>query len=76
MPRRDKLDILKEILVQCRGEGMKKTKLAYASNLNFQKASQFLEWMCAHNLVREEEKGIFVTTSDGEAMLANLEKTE
>jgi predicted transcriptional regulator len=74
MQRRDKLDIMKDILTLCLGPDMKKTQITYKSNLNFQKASEFIEWLKFHELVQEEKKGVYKTTLAGETMLHKLEK--
>ena len=74
LQRRDKLDIMKDILSLCQGQDMKKTQITYKSNLNFQKASEFVEWLKFHDLVQEEKKGIYKTTPAGETLLHKLEK--
>ncbi|MDD4651026.1 MAG: winged helix-turn-helix domain-containing protein [Methanothrix sp.] len=72
--RRDKLDIMKDILTLCLGQDMRKTQITYKSNLNFQKASEFVEWLKFHSLVMEANKGVYKTTPDGERLLHTLEK--
>ena len=74
MQRRDKLDIMKDILSLCLGQDMRKTQITYRSNLNFQKASEFVEWLKFHNLVLEAKKGVYKITPDGERLLHTLEK--
>jgi predicted transcriptional regulator len=74
LQRRDKLDIMKDILSLCLVQDMRKTQITYKSNLNFQKASEFVEWMKFHNLVLEAKKGVYKTTPDGERLLHKLEK--
>ncbi|OPY55003.1 MAG: hypothetical protein A4E49_00724 [Methanosaeta sp. PtaU1.Bin112] len=74
MQRRDKLDIMKDILSLCLGQDMKKTQITYRSNLNFQKASEFVEWLKFHSLVQEAKKGIYKTTPAGERLLHRLEE--
>lgn len=74
LQRRDKLDIMKDILSLCLGQDMRKTQITYKSNLNFQKASEFVEWLKFHNLVLEAKKGVYKTTPDGERLLHRLEK--
>ncbi len=74
MQRRDKLDIMKDILSLCLGHDMKKTQITYKSNLNFQKASEFVEWLKFHDLVQEGKKGVYKTTPAGEILLRKLEK--
>jgi predicted transcriptional regulator len=73
MTRRDKLDIIREILSLCKNKEMKKTRIAYVLNLNFQKASEYLDWLISHDLVREEKNGIYKTTPAGDSMWTNLE---
>jgi predicted transcriptional regulator len=72
--RRDKLNIMTDILSLCLAQGMKKTQITYKSNLNFQKASEFIEWLKFHDLVREEKKGVYKTTLAGETLLRKLVK--
>jgi len=74
LQRRDKLDIMKDILSLCLGQDMRKTQITYKSNLNFQKASEFVEWLKFHNLVLEAKKGVYKTTPDGERLLHKLKK--
>jgi len=74
LQRRDKLDIMKDILSLCLGHDMKKTQITYKSNLNFQKASEFVEWLKFHDLVQEGKKGVYKTTPAGEILLRKLEK--
>jgi predicted transcriptional regulator len=73
MTRRDKLDIMREILSLCKKKEMKKTRIAYVLNLNFQKASEYLDWLISHDLVHEEKNGIYKTTPAGDSLWANLE---
>ena len=73
MTRRDKLDIMREILSLCKNKEMKKTRIANVLNLNFQKASEYLDWLISHDLVHEEKNGIYKTTSAGDALRANLD---
>jgi len=72
MARRDKLDIISDLLSLCKDKEMKKTRIAYALNLNFQKASEYLDWSVSHDLVHEEKNG-YKTTPAGDALQANLE---
>ena len=74
LQRRDKLDIMKDILSLCLGHDMKKTQITYKSNLNFQKASEFVKWLKFHDLVQEGKKGVYKTTPAGETLLQKLEK--
>jgi len=74
LQRRDKLDIMKDILSLCLGQDMKKTQITYKSNLNFQKASEFVEWLKFHDLVQEGKKGVYKTTPAGETLLHKLVK--
>ena len=72
MTRRDKLDIIRDLLSLCKDKEMKKTRITYALNLNFQKASEYLDWSVSHDLVHEEKNG-YKTTPAGDALQANLE---
>jgi predicted transcriptional regulator len=73
MTRRDKLDIVRELLSLCKNKEMKKTKLASALNLNFKKACEYLDWLIVHDLVHKEQNG-YKTTPAGDALRANLER--
>jgi predicted transcriptional regulator len=72
MARRDKLDIIKEMLILCQKGDLKKTKIANSLNLNFQKASEYLDWLVVHGMAQEGEKGTYKTTAAGDALLSNL----
>ena len=72
MARRDKLDIIKEMLILCQKGDLKKTKIANNLNLNFQKASEYLDWLVFHGMAQEGKKGTYKTTSTGDALLANI----
>jgi predicted transcriptional regulator len=74
LQRRDKLDIMKDILMLCKKPDMRKTKIAYKSNLNFQKASEYIEWLKYHSLIHEVKKGVYKTSTAGEDLLQNIEK--
>jgi predicted transcriptional regulator len=74
--RRDRLEIMEDILILCMKQDMKKNKISNKSNLNFQKASEYIEWLKYHNLIQEEKKGIYKITTAGEALLHNLEKLD
>ncbi len=65
------MDILKDILTLCKDKGMKKTKIAYSSNLNFQKASEYLDWLVVHELVKKEKEQYRITSA-GSMLLDNL----
>jgi predicted transcriptional regulator len=74
LQKRDKLDIMKDILSLCIKQDMKKTKIVYGSNLNFQKASEYIEWLKFHGLILYENGGVYKITPAGETLLHNLEK--
>jgi predicted transcriptional regulator len=70
--RRDKLEIIRNILTICKRDDANKTKIVYQANLNFKTAGIYLEWLINHELIIRED-GIYKITSKGHELLANLE---
>lgn len=48
--RRDRLDILKDILITCNSGKARKTEITYRSNLNFKKTTDYISWLVVHGL--------------------------
>ena len=68
MARRDKLDIIKEMLILCQKGDFKKTKIANSLNWNFQKASKYLDCLVVHGMAQEVEMGAYKITDAGDAL--------
>lgn len=73
--RRDKLDILRDILMICGRQRARKTEIAYKSNINFTKLSSYLNWLVAHGFL-EIEGSFFEITPAGLSLLSSLEEIE
>ncbi len=71
--RRDKLDILRDILTVCSNEKSRKTEITYKSNLNFAKTADYLNWLVAHELLKKDEQ-FYEITPAGLSLLSNLDK--
>ena len=71
--RRDKLDILRDILVICSGGKVIKTHLIYRSKTNFQIVTRYLDWLLAHGFLIKKEK-FYEITPNGLDLLSNLNK--
>lgn len=69
--RRDKLDILKDILAICNKRRAKKTEITYGSNLSFIKVNEYLGWLIAHEFLKKEGN-TFETTPAGRTFLVKL----
>ena len=70
--RRDKLEIIRSILLICdRGDGTK-TKIVYKVNLNFKTAGVYMKWLIDRELIKKEGK-IFKMTPKGSELLSNLQ---
>ncbi len=75
MPRRSRDRIILEILSQCQGTGAVKTKIVYASNLNFTNAGGYLALLIKNGLLEviQEKRVRYKTTSKGEKILERLQ---
>ncbi len=71
--RRDRLDIIAAILSAARGEGQKKTAIAYKANLNFNRAEKYLKYLEEKGLI-ENINGEYWTTEKGEEFLRDYQK--
>ena len=71
--RRDKLDILVDILTICSKEKVRKTEIVYRSNMNFAKIAGYLNWLIAHELLKKEGH-FYEITPAGLSLLSDLEK--
>jgi predicted transcriptional regulator len=71
--RRDKLDILRDILILCSKESLVKTHIIYRSKTNFNITTAYLNWLIAHEFLIKKDK-FYVITPNGLELLSNLSK--
>ncbi len=69
--RRDKLDILRDILAICSRGRVRKTEIVYGSNMNFAKISRYIDWLIAHDLLKQEGP-FYLITPRGLSLLSDL----
>jgi predicted transcriptional regulator len=69
--RRDKLEIIRSILLICKN-GARKTKIVYEANLNFKTAGAYLDWLINQKMIIKED-GSFKTTLKGAELLSDLQ---
>jgi predicted transcriptional regulator len=70
--KRDKLEIIRSILLICGKGGAKKTKM-YKANLNFKSADVYLNLLMDQKMIVKEDVS-FRTTPKGAELLANLKE--
>jgi predicted transcriptional regulator len=70
--RRDKLEIIRNILQICKKGDATKTKIVYQANLNFKTAGIYLDWLINHELIIKEEN-TYRATVKGIELLSNLQ---
>ena len=74
--KRTTAEIIYSILNACK-ERTNKTKIMYASSLNFAELKKYLEILVKNGYIREETEGktsYYIITEDGSKMLQLLEK--
>ena len=71
--RRDKLDILRDILAICSKGKVRKTEIVYKSNMNFAKIAGYLEWLLAHEFLKQDG-AFYEITPAGLSLLYDIEK--
>jgi predicted transcriptional regulator len=69
--KRDKLEIIRSILLICRNGGARKTKIVYEANLNFKIADVYLKLLMDQKMIIKEDMS-FKTTPKGSELLSNL----
>jgi predicted transcriptional regulator len=69
--RRDKLDILKDILQVSSEERVLITHIIYKSNTNSAVASRYINWLLVHEYLSKREK-FYEITPKGQDLLFNL----
>jgi predicted transcriptional regulator len=76
--RRGKDQIISKVLSTCQGDGANKTKVVYASNLNFKNAREYLSLLTRKGLLEviPGEHILYKTTSTGERALERLREIE
>jgi predicted transcriptional regulator len=70
--KRDKLEIIRSILLICKN-GAKKTKIVYEANLNFKTADVYLKLLMHHEMIIKEGT-TYKTTPKGDELLSNLKE--
>ncbi len=71
--KRDKLEIIRSILLICMNGGAKKTIIVYKANLNFKSADVYLNLLMDQKMIVKEDTS-FRTTPKGADLLANLKE--
>lgn len=71
--RRDRLDILKDILITCNFGKARKTEITYRSNLNFKKTTDYISWLVVHGFIKKDNE-FYEITETGFSLLSNLYK--
>jgi predicted transcriptional regulator len=69
--KRDKLEIIRSILLICKNGGARKTKIVYEANLNFKTADVYLKLLMDQKMIIKEEE-YFKTTPKGAKLLSDL----
>lgn len=73
--RRDKLQILVDMLEICAGDGANKTRIVYGSNINFRVAEIYLNMLVKENFIDVIASGpreIYCATEKGKEMIKNI----
>ena len=52
--KRDKLEIIRSILLICKNDDTKKTKIVYKANLNFKSADVYLKLLIDQKMIKKE----------------------
>jgi predicted transcriptional regulator len=71
--KRDKLEIIRNILIICGNGGARKTKIVYESNLNFKTADVYLKLLMDQQMIIKESTS-FRTTPKGAELLSNIKE--
>jgi predicted transcriptional regulator len=69
--KRDKMEIIRSILLICENGGAKKTKIVYEANLNFKSAESYLNLLIDQKMI-EKIEDTFKTTQKGSELLSSL----
>jgi len=77
--RRDRIDVIYDILTAIEGEGgsIKPTHLLYKSNLSYKLLSSYMAELMRRGVIREElvkRKKVIVLTEDGKKFISELRK--
>jgi predicted transcriptional regulator len=70
--RRDKLEIIRSILLICKKKDANKTKIVYQANLNFKTAGVYIDWLIGHEMISKEDS-TYQITPKGNELLSNLQ---
>ncbi|HDJ37810.1 MAG: winged helix-turn-helix domain-containing protein [Methanosarcinales archaeon] len=68
MSRRNRIDIVVDILKATNNSGTSKTKIVYTANLNFNRASRYLSMLQEKQMI-EKDSGTFRITASGKEYL-------
>ena len=71
--KRDKLEIIRSILLICKNDDTKKTEIVYKENLNFKSADVYLKLLIDQKMIIKENRS-FRTTPKGAELLSNLKE--
>jgi predicted transcriptional regulator len=76
--RRDRFEVLRDILaVANNARGANKTRLVYMSNLNFNRLTEFLNFLIAKELiVKNGDENTYIITEKGRTFLKQLDQME
>jgi len=76
--RRSKDQIVSRILSVCEGKGAGKTRIVYASNLNFHNAKEYLDLLIKNGLLKagHENPALYKTTQKGTKLLKHHKAIE
>ena len=76
--RRDRFEVLRDILaVANNAKGANKTRLVYMSNLNFNRLTEFLNFLMDKELiVKNGDENTYIITEKGRTFLKQLEQME
>jgi predicted transcriptional regulator len=76
--RRDRFEVLRDILaVANNARGANKTRLVYMSNLNFNRLTEFLNFLMDKELiVKNGDENTYIITEKGRTFLKQLDQME
>jgi predicted transcriptional regulator len=70
--KRDKLELIRTILLICKRGDANKTRIVYQANLNFTTTGVYMKWLIDRKLIMKEGK-IFKITPKGAELLSDLQ---
>ena len=72
--RRSTIEIVKEVLSVCSGQGSIKTAIMYRSNLSYGQLTRYLTLLTDRGLLEKKQDGLYVTTANGDKTLRQVVK--